>query len=101
MFYSNIFNIFNLNSLPIGRILTISLSKLSWRDHKRGRKGIHLKESGSNKRHVILMGVNARAHYQKSECKTPKASPGFSLRVYCISRVFRYKIIDLYLCFTI
>ena len=41
-----------------------TLSKLSWRDHKRGRKGIHLTENGSNKRHVILMGVNARAHYQ-------------------------------------
>ena len=41
-----------------------TLSKLSWRDRKRGRKGIHLTENGSNKRHVILMGVNARAHYQ-------------------------------------
>ena len=45
-------------------IYTYSLSKLSWRDRKRGRKGIHLTENGSNKRHVILMGVNARAHYQ-------------------------------------
>ena len=42
-----------------------SLSKLSWHDRKRGRKGIHLTENGSNKRHVILMGVNARAHYQE------------------------------------
>ena len=41
-----------------------TLSKLSWRDRKRGRKGIHLTENGSNKRHVILMGVNARAQYQ-------------------------------------
>ena len=41
-----------------------SLSKLSWRDCKRGRKGIHVTKNGSNKRHVISMGVNARAHYQ-------------------------------------
>ena len=41
-----------------------TLSKLSWRDRKRGRKGIHLTENGSNKCHVILIGVNARAHYQ-------------------------------------
>ena len=41
-----------------------TMSKLSWRDRIRGRKGIHLTENGSNKRHVILMGVNARAHYQ-------------------------------------
>ena len=41
------------------------------------------------------MGVNARAHYQMplSEYRTPRASPGASLRVYCISRVFRYKMI--------
>ena len=30
-----------------------------------------------------------------------RASPGVSLRVYCISRVFRYTIIDFYLCVAI
>ena len=39
-----------------------SLSKLSWRDRKHGRKGIHLMKNGSNKRHVIMMGVNALPH---------------------------------------
>ena len=41
-----------------------SLSKLSWRDRKHGRKGIHLTENRNNKRHVILMGMNTHAHYQ-------------------------------------
>ena len=44
--------------------LPYSLSKLSWHDRKRCGKGIHLMENGSNKRHVILMGMNARVHYQ-------------------------------------
>ena len=44
--------------------ISYSLFKLSWRDRERGRKLIHLTENGSNKRHVILMGVNARRHYQ-------------------------------------
>ena len=50
--------------VPANNIMQISQSKLSWHDRKRGRKGIHLTENGSNKRHVILMGVNTRAHYQ-------------------------------------
>ena len=33
--------------------------------------------------------------------KNSRASPGVSLRVYCISRVFRYTIIDFYLCIAI
>ena len=45
-------------------VFIYTLSKLSWRDCKRSRKGIHLTENRSNKRHVILMGVNARANYQ-------------------------------------
>ena len=43
------------------------------------------------------MGVNAHAHYQMPvlvKYRTPRASPGVSLRVYCISRVFRYTFID-------
>ena len=44
--------------------VAILCPSLSWRDRKRGRKGIHLTKNGSNKRHVILMGVNARTHYQ-------------------------------------
>ena len=55
---------YKVRSCQLDSNLLYTLSKLSWRDRIRGRKGIHLTENGSNKRHVILMGVNARAHYQ-------------------------------------
>ena len=48
--------------------------------------------------YVVVAEVGALL---KSVCITPRASSGVSLRVYCISRVFRYKITDFYLCFAI
>ena len=46
-------------------VFRYSLSKLSWRNCKSlKKKGIHLTENGSNKRHVILMGMNAHTNYQ-------------------------------------
>ena len=69
-------------------------------------KEFTLMKNGSNKCHVIMMGVNTRAHYHgthnlhRNFTVSPpltattafttalRASPGVSLRVYCISKVF-------------
>ena len=55
-------------SLLYRTLIRYRLSKLSWRDHKSGRKAIHLTENGSIKRHVIFDG-----------CQRTRALPDASL----------------------
>ena len=48
-------------TLVIWSVSTVIVSEV---ELARLQKGIDLTENGSNKRHVILMDINAYAHYQ-------------------------------------